>query len=251
LPRPEGHLAVERLVYMPAAAERPVLRGISFKVKPGEIVGVIGPSSSGKSTLLRLVLGMVEPTSGGVFLDGHNTYLWKREDLARHVGYVPQSVVLTDGTVAENIARGAEPDLGAVLAAAKRSGVHKAITDLPHGYATQISGSGFTLSAGQRQRIALARALYSSPRLLVLDEPNAFLDKEGEEMLVDLLSQLRADGVGALVSAHRPSVVRSADKLLVLRDGAIEHFGERETVLGALNGPPGRVVRAAAKAAAP
>jgi ATP-binding cassette subfamily C protein len=249
LPRPEGHLAVERLVYMPLGVERPVLRGISFKVKPGEIVGIIGPSGAGKSTLLRLILGMVEPTSGGVFLDGHSIYLWNREDLARHVGYVPQSVVLTDGTVAENIARGAKPDFDAVLAAAKRAGVHAAIAGLQHGYSTQISGNGFTLSAGQRQRIALARALYGGPRLLVLDEPNAFLDKQGEEMVVDLLTQLRAEGISALLSAHRPSVVRSVDKLLVLRDGALEHFGEREMVLRALDGPLVRLVRASAKAA--
>jgi ATP-binding cassette, subfamily C, bacterial len=249
LPRPEGHLAVERLVYMPPGAERPVLRGVSFAMEPGEIIGIIGPSGSGKSSLLRLVLGMTEPTSGGVFLDGHNTFLWNREDLARHVGYVPQSIVLTEGTVAENIARGAKPDLAAVLEAAKRAGVHAAIADLPHGYATPISGTGFTLSAGQRQRLALARALYSRPRLLVLDEPNAFLDKEGEETLVNLLVQLRSEGMGALVSAHRPSVVRSVDKLLVLRDGAIEHFGKRDAVLRALEGPPVRLLRASGKAA--
>ena len=250
LPRPQGHLEVERLIYMPPGADRPVLRGVSFKMSPSEIVGVIGPSSSGKSTLLRLVLGIAEPTSGGVFLDGHSTYLWNREDLARHVGYVPQSVALIDGTVAENIARSAEPDVEAVVIAAKRAGVHPAIASLPHGYSTQISGSGFILSAGQRQRVALARALYGGPRLLVLDEPNAFLDKEGEEMLINLLAQLRSAGVGALISAHRPSVVRFVDKLLVLRDGAIEHFGDRETVLRALGGPRVRLVRASGKTAA-
>ena len=142
LPRPVGCLSVERLVYMPPGAERPVLRGISFRMEPGEIVGVIGPSSAGKSTLLRLVLGMVEPTSGGAFLDGHSTYLWQRQDFGRHIGYVPQSVALTDGTVAENIARAeAAPDTGAVIAAAKKAGVHSAIAALPHGYATRISGS--------------------------------------------------------------------------------------------------------------
>ena len=165
LPRPQGHLVVERLVYMPPGAERPILRGVSFQAEPGELIGVIGPSASGKSTLLRLVLGMSEPTSGGVFLDGHSTYLWNREDFARHIGYVPQSLALTDGTVAETIARGAsEPDRDAVVAAAKRAGVHDIIARLPHGYATRIFGHGFTLSAGQRQRIALARAfVWRSP----------------------------------------------------------------------------------------
>jgi ATP-binding cassette, subfamily C, bacterial len=249
LPRPEGRLVVERLVFMPPGADRPVLRGISFELAPGEILGIIGPSASGKSTLMKLLLGIAEPSGGGVFLDGHNTFLWNREDLARHVGYVPQSAVLTDGTVAENIARGGQPDHGAVLAAAKRAGVHSAIAALPHGYATPIAGSGFTLSAGQRQRIALARALYGSPRLLILDEPNAFLDKDGETMLANLLTRLRAEKIGVLISTHRPSVVRSVDKLLVLREGTIEHFGPSEDVLRAMGGPQVRMVRAAAKVA--
>ena len=232
------------------APSRPILRGISFTAAPGEIIGVLGPSASGKSTLLRLVLGMAEATSGGVSLDGHSTYLWNREDLARHVGYVPQSVALSDGTVAETIARGVDPDLDAVVAAAKRADVHAAIGALPHGYATPISGSGFTLSAGQRQRLALARALYGNPRLIVLDEPNAFLDVAGEAMLAALLGQLREQGVGALVSAHRPSVLRAAHKLLVLRDGLIEHFGDTADVLRQMNGPKFRLVPAVAQAVA-
>lgn len=249
LPRPEGTLVVERLMFMPPGADRPILRGISFEVAPGEIIGIVGPSASGKSTLLKLLLGINEPTSGGVFLDGHNTYLWNREDLARHIGYVPQSAVLSDGTVAENIARGCEPDLDAVVAAARCAGVHDTIAALPHGYATRIAGAGMTMSAGQRQRIALARALYGSPRLLVLDEPNAFLDSAGEAMLDSLLSRLRKEGIGVLISTHRPSVVRSVDKLLVLKQGAIEHFDTREAVMRALDGPAIRLVRANSKAA--
>lgn len=249
LPRPEGHLVVERLVFMPPGADRAILRGISFQVAPGEIIGIIGPSASGKSTLMKLLLGAVEPSGGGVFLDGHNTYLWNREDLGQHIGYVPQSAVLTDGSVAENIARGGVPDLEAVIAAAKRAGVHTAIAALPHGYATHIAGGGFTLSAGQRQRVALARALYGSPRLLILDEPNAFLDKDGEVMLAELLTRLRAEKIGVLISTHRPSVVRSVDKLLVLREGMIEHFGPSAEVLRAMDGPQVRLVRAEAKVA--
>jgi ATP-binding cassette subfamily C protein len=249
LPRPDGHLVIERLVFMPPGADRPILRGISFQVEPGEIIGIIGPSASGKSTLLRLLLGIVEPTSGGVFLDGHNTYLWNREDFARHVGYVPQSAVLTDGSVAENIARGGEPDLDLVIAAARRAGVHAAVAALPHGYATRIAGSGLVLSAGQRQRVALARALYSAPRLVILDEPNAFLDNEGEAMLEDLLASLRASGVGVLLSTHRPSVVRSVDKLLVLKEGTIEQFGPRDAVMRTLGGPQVRLVRGPGKVA--
>jgi ATP-binding cassette subfamily C protein len=249
LPRPEGHLMVERLMFMPKGADRPVLRGISFEVAPGEMVGIIGPSASGKSTLMKLLLGAAEPSGGGVFLDGHNTYLWNREDIARHIGYVPQSAVLTDGTVAENIARGGEPDYDAVLAAAKRAGVHHAIASLPNGYATRIAGSGFTLSAGQRQRVALARALYGSPRLLILDEPNAFLDRDGEAMLAGLLTRLRAENIGVLISTHRPSVVQSVDKLLVLNEGTIAHFGPSEDVLRKMGGPQVHLVRGAANVA--
>lgn len=249
LPRPDGNLVVERLMFMPQGADRPILRGISFRVAPGEVIGIVGPSASGKSTLLKLLLGISEPTSGGVFLDGHSTYLWNREDLARHIGYVPQSAVLSDGTVAENIARGCEPDRKAVVAAAKCAGVHDTIADLPHGYATRIAGAGMTMSAGQRQRIALARALYRSPRILILDEPNAFLDSAGEAMLDSLLDRLRKDGVGVLISTHRPSVVRSVDKLLVLNQGVIEHFDAREAVMRALDGPPIRLVRASSRAA--
>lgn len=249
LPRPEGHLKVERLLYLPPGADRAILRGLSFEVVPGESIGLIGPSASGKSTLLKLMTGMLEPTSGGAFLDGHSTWLWNREDFARHVGYVPQTAVLTEGTVAQNIARGAEPDMDLVLDAARLAGVHDAVAALPFGYATKIAGGGFTLSAGQRQRIALARALYGSPSVLILDEPNAFLDTEGEAMLDRLLKRLRSDKVTVVISTHRPSAVRQVDKLLVLNEGSITHFDEREAVLRALQGPPVRIVRAVGKAA--
>ncbi len=237
LPRPEGRLVIERLVHIPPGADRPVLRGVSFAVEPGEVLGIIGPSGSGKSTLLRLLLGMAAPTSGGVFLDGHSTHLWPREDFARHVGYVPQSVCLVDASVAENIARMQRPDPARVIEAARLAGVHEAIAALPHGYATWIGGGGPTLSAGQRQRVALARALYGSPRLLVLDEPNAFLDQDGERQLLGLLRRLRGEGVGTVLVTHRRSLVQAADTLLVLKDGLVDRFGAREEVLRALSAP--------------
>lgn len=250
LPRPDGNLVIERLMFMPPGAERPILRGISFTMAPGEIIGIVGPSGSGKSSLMKLVLGIAEPSSGGVFLDGHNTWLWNREDFARHVGYVPQSAVLTDGTIAENIARCATPDPAMLIRAARRAGIHAVIAAQPHGYATPIASAGLQLSAGQRQRIALARALYGSPRLVVLDEPNAFLDTDGEAMLDHLLATLRTDGVSVLISSHRPSVVRSVDKLLVLNQGALEHFDKREVVMQAIGGSKIRLVPASDKVAA-
>jgi ATP-binding cassette subfamily C protein len=243
LPRPLGALQVDRLVHVPAGGDRPVLRGISFALEPAEVLGIVGPSGAGKTTLIRLILGMYQPTAGGVFLDGHPTYLWEREDFSRHVGYVPQALALVEGTVAENIARMQVPDLFRVRAAAIRAGVHAAIVALPHGYATRVAG--MTLSAGQRQRIAVARALYDQPRLLILDEPSAFLDHEGEAALCALIADLRAEGTGTILVTHRPALIRVADKLMVLKDGLIDRFGAREAVLSALNGPPVRLVRAA------
>ncbi len=238
---PTGALVVERLVYIPPGIDRPILRGVSFTLSPGQVLGIIGPSGVGKSSLLRLILGMLAPSSGGVFLDGHSTFLWEREDFARYVGYVPQSLALTNGTVAEVIARMQAPDLAAVRRAAMRVGVHEAIVGLPAGYATRLEG--FTLSGGQRQRIAIARAIYGDKRLLILDEPSAFLDKSGEAMMGGLLSELRAQGVGAIMVTHRPSLVDVCDQLLVLRDGLVDRFGTRAEVLQALRGPPVRLVR--------
>jgi ATP-binding cassette subfamily C protein len=246
LPRPSGRLEVDRLVYLPPGGERPLLRGLSFDLLPGEGLGLIGPSGGGKSTLLRLILGMVAPTTGGVYLDGHSTFLWEREDFARHAGYVPQSVTLTEGTVAENISRLATPDLARVAAAARAAGVHETILRLPYGYATPIAGH--VLSAGQRQRVALARALYGDPRLLILDEPSGFLDQAGEASLLALLRDLRAREVGVILVTHRPALIACVDKLMVLRDGLIERFGEREAILRALQAPPVQVLRARAQA---
>lgn len=242
LPAPRGELLVDRVVHAPAGADRAVLRGVSFHLAPGEVLGIIGPSGAGKSTLLRLILGMESPTAGGVFVDGHQTFLWEREDLARHIGYVPQALALVGETVADNIARMQVPDLSRVRHAALRAGIHGAIAALPHGYATRLAG--FTLSSGQRQRIALARALYEEPKLLVLDEPSAFLDQDGEAALAALLARLKHDGIGMIVVTHRPALIGMADSLLVLREGQVEEYGAREKVLAALRTPVVRLVPA-------
>jgi ATP-binding cassette subfamily C protein len=243
LPCTLGQLNVERLVYLPPGAARPVLRGLSFTVEPGEVLAIIGGSGAGKSTLLRLLLGMAPPGAGHVQLDGYATHLWDRQDFARHVGYLPQNFPLTDGTIAEIIARLGPADPALVVGAARQAGLHGLIGTLPQGYATPLSEAGFLLSDGQRQRLGLARALYGEPRLLVLDEPNAHLDAEGEATLVAAIEAVRRRGGSVVMVAHRRGLVAVADTLLVLRDGLIDRYGARGRVLDEIAEPPVRVAR--------
>ena len=231
LPAPRGELSVERVVYAFPGAERPALRGVSFSLQPGESLGVIGPTAAGKSTLARVAIGVWKPVAGAVRLDGADVAAWDREDLGRHVGYVPQAVGLFGGTVAENIARLAQPDAEAVVRAAQRAHAHDMILRLPKGYDTEVGDTGAALSPGQRQRVALARALYGDPCLVVLDEPNANLDAEGEEALVRTLHALREQRITVIVVAHRPSLLGGVDKLLVLKEGQVELFGPRAEVV--------------------
>jgi PrtD family type I secretion system ABC transporter len=231
LPAPRGALAVERVIYGFPGAERPALRGVSFALQPGESLGVIGPTAAGKSTLARLAVGVWKPAAGAVRLDGADVAAWERESLGPYVGYVPQSVGLFSGTVAENVARLGEPDGAAVVRAAERAHAHDMILRLPRGYDTQVGEAGAALSPGQRQRVALARALYGEPRLVVLDEPNANLDAEGDEALVRTLRDLKEQRVTVVVVAHRPSLLAGVDKLLVLKDGVAEMFGTRAEIM--------------------
>jgi ATP-binding cassette subfamily C protein len=185
------------------------------------VLGVIGPSGAGKSTLARLLVGVLRPNVGGVYLDGHSTYLWERGSFGAMAGYLPQSVSLLNGTIAENIARMRDPDPHAILEAARIAGVHELIGRLPLGYDTNVADGDFNLSGGQRQRIGLARALYGLPRLIVLDEPNANLDAEGEQSLIRAIAAARESGAIVVLIAHRPSVMQVVDKLLVLREGRV------------------------------
>jgi ATP-binding cassette subfamily C protein len=239
LPRPDGRLSVDRLVYLPPGVDRPVLKGISFSLEPGETIGIIGPSAAGKSTLARLLVGIWEPTAGGIYLDGHSTFLWERESFGVNVGYLPQNVSLLDGTIRENISRMTEASPAEVVRAAKMADVHEMIGRLPFGYDTPIGDSAYSLSGGQRQRIGLARALFGNPRLLVLDEPNSNLDNAGEQALLTAIAKAKAAGTTVVLIAHRPSVVAAVDKLLVLKDGLIDQFGARADVLKAMSAPPG------------
>jgi ABC-type protease/lipase transport system fused ATPase/permease subunit len=246
LPAPQGRIDVERVVFAVQKADRPILRGISFSVAAGESLGIIGPSASGKSTLARLLAGVWRPGAGSVRLDGAELVSWPRERLGPHIGYLPQDVELFPGSVSENIARLGEPQPAQVIRAAQRAGVHELILRLPKGYDTEMGGGA--LSPGQRQRIALARALYGaegvSPRVVILDEPNSNLDEDGHRELVRAMRLLKEEGVTLVVIAHRPSLLVSVDKLLVLREGAIEAFGPRQEVLPRVTRavPPARVV---------
>lgn len=231
LPAPHGEVSAEALVVTPPGAQQPVIRGMSFRVEPGESVGIIGPSGAGKSTLARALLGIWPATHGKVRLDGADIFSWKRDELGPHIGYLPQDIELFEGTISENIARFSAIDPTAVVEAARIAGVHELILRLPQGYDTVIGASGGTLSGGQRQRIGLARAVYGKPKLMVLDEPNSNLDDQGEQALAAALQQLKAAGTTLFVITHRPSVLASVDKLMVLREGTLVLFGPRDQVL--------------------
>ena len=231
LPRPAGRVRVDAISFKPPGVEKLVLSGVSLDLAAGESLAIIGPSGAGKSTLARLLTGIWQPTIGTIRLDGHDLSTWSRRELGPWIGYVPQDVELFDGTVADNIGRLAEPEGEAVISAARRANAHDMITQLPQGYDTPIGDGGARLSPGQRQRIALARAMFGDVRLLVLDEPNASLDAEGEIALARALSGMRAEGVTSIVVTHRPSLIAHVDKILILEGGHMKQFGPAAEVM--------------------
>lgn len=236
LPRPSGRLAVEALVYAMPGANRPILRGVAFRIDSGEVLGVIGPSGAGKSTLARQVVGVLAPSAGAVRLDGADVSTWPRESLGRFIGYLPQDIELFSDTVAANISRfRQEGDDSEVIEAAKMAGVHDIILRLPRGYETQVGDGGATLSGGIRQRIGLARAVYGNPSLVVLDEPSSNLDSDGDVALLACISDLKSRGTSVVMITHRPNTLGSVDKLLVLKDGMSEMFGPRNEVIAKLS----------------
>jgi PrtD family type I secretion system ABC transporter len=232
LPAPKGKLSAQRAGFIHPQTRRTILASITFELLPGESVGVIGPSASGKSTLARLLIGAWPCAAGNVRLDNADIYSWPRAELSRYVGYLPQDVELFAGTVRENIARMNAGDPEAVVLAARRAGAHDMILQLPKGYDTELGPRGTRLSGGQAQRVGIARALYGDPKLVVLDEPNSNLDSMGEEALLLTLAGLKKDGVTVVVIAHRPSILAGVDKILALRpDGSVDAFGPRAEVV--------------------
>jgi PrtD family type I secretion system ABC transporter len=231
LPAPEGRVSVERVTLAGATADRPIIRGVAFELAAGDSLAIIGPSASGKSSLARLIIGIWTPTTGAVRLDGAEIAKLDRDHIGPYLGYLPQDVELFPGTVAENIARLGELDSDAVVKAAQYAEAHDLILRLPQGYETPIGGGSNTLSGGQMQRIGLARALYGQPKLVVLDEPNANLDAEGEASLQQVVRRLRQDKITLVLVTHRPSLLDHIEKVLVMREGAQEAFGPRDEIL--------------------
>jgi ABC-type protease/lipase transport system fused ATPase/permease subunit len=240
LPAPSGQLVAHNLMFRAPQGERMLIAGVSLELNAGESLAIIGPSGAGKSTLARLLTGVWKPTAGVVRLDQADLSQWPREDLGPWLGYVPQDVELFPGTVGENIARLGEVDAAQVVRAAERARVHELILSLPEGYDTMVDPQGALISPGQRQRIALARALYGDPKLLVLDEPNSNLDGAGELALGEALKALKGQ-VTVVVVTHRSTLVQHMDKMLVLEAGRVQHYGTQAEVRQAM-AQSGRVV---------
>jgi len=244
LPAPKGELDVQE-VGVRGPDGRPILVGVTFRAEPGQVLGIIGPSGSGKTTLGKVLVGAMQPTIGAVRIDGAKLTDWDQDELGPYLGYMPQESSLFEGTIKDNIARfqksanadDAQAIDEAVVAAAKEAGIHELILQLPKGYDTRLGLMGFGLSAGQAQRVALARALYGEPRLIVLDEPNAFLDQSGETALVTAIAKARARGSTVIVIAHRRGVLSAVDRLLVLEEGRPKILGPANEVAARLTGP--------------
>lgn len=242
LPPPKGQLEVHELLCHPAGARNPILHGLHFQAPPGQAMVIVGPSGSGKTSLIRLLVGLMPPTEGGVRLDGADIRPWLLDDLGSRIGYVPQEIDVFEGTVAENIARLGPVDPEKIVKAAQLIGLHRAILALPQGYETRLGMGGHRLTGGQKQRLAIARAIYGDPVYIVMDEPNASLDEDGENKLCELIVAMKAQGALVIFSTHRPRLVAVADLALVLHDGGQIAFGPVKEVIAStkrrINAPP-------------
>lgn len=235
LPAPKGNILVENLVISAPGSKAPIIKGIGFSVPAGSVVGIIGPSASGKSTLARALMGIWQPQHGVVRLDGADIANWDKNLLGPYVGYLPQDIELFEGSISENIARFSDVNPSEVIKAARVAGVHEMILMLPEGYDTVIGSEGVNLSGGQRQRIGLARAIYGAPRLIILDEPNSNLDDTGEQALAQAIMHMKMSGSTIFVITHRTTILSQLDRLMVMSSGTISMYGPREQVMAELN----------------
>ncbi|NDF12605.1 MAG: type I secretion system permease/ATPase [Proteobacteria bacterium] len=237
LPAPKGVLQVDRLVYAPQGATKPILKGVSFNLGAGDTLGIIGPSAAGKSTLAKLLVGIYRPVNGSVRLDSADVYSWDRTQFGKYVGYLPQDVELFAGKVKENIAR-MQTNVSdeSIVQAAQMAEVHDMVLHLAEGYETDIGPAGMGLSAGQRQRVGLARAFYGDPKLVVLDEPNANLDDAGEQALSRAIIAAKAKKITTIVISHRTSVLKHVDYVMVMQDGMVADFGAASDIMAKVTG---------------
>lgn len=231
LPDPKGEIILEQVVVVPPNAKQPSIKGISLKIDVGDVVGIIGPSAAGKSSLARVILGLWPLVQGKVRLDKADIYQWDKQDLGKFIGYLPQDIELFEGTISQNIARFNEVDSQKVVEAAQKAGVHEMILRLPDGYDTRIGAGGESLSGGQKQRVGFARALYDNPVLIVLDEPNSNLDDQGELSLIKAVMLLKEQGTTVVVITHRPGILQVTNKLAVVKQGMLEIYGDTKEVM--------------------
>jgi ATP-binding cassette subfamily C protein EexD len=235
LPAPSGSLSVENIILIPPGAQVASVKGVGFQLAAGDALGIIGPSAAGKTSLVRAILGVWPLRAGTVRLDGAEISQWDRNDLGPYLGYLPQDIELFDGSIADNICRFSEQDSEKIIEASQTAGIHEMILHLPEGYDTLLNSNAGALSAGQRQRVGLARAIYGQPKLVILDEPNSNLDDQGERDLLAALQRMKESGRTVIVITHRTSILSMVDKLLVMKDGSVMKFGDKDEVLKAMS----------------
>ena len=243
LPAPLGQISLENVVVVPPGSNAASVKGVSFELSAGESLGIIGPSAAGKTSLARSILGVWPLAAGTVRIDGAEIGQWDRDKLGPYLGYLPQDIELFDGSIAENICRFNEPNSDKIIDASRKAGIHEMILQLPHGYDTPIGATSGILSAGQRQRVGLARAIYDNPRLILLDEPNSNLDEQGERDLLLALRQMKELGSTTLVVTHRTSILSLVDKLLLMKNGMAVRFGDRDSVLREISAESSKVTQ--------
>ena len=234
LPVPDGRLSLEQVILIPPGAEIASVKGVSFQLAAGDALGIIGPSAAGKTSLARAILGIWPLRAGAVRLDGAEITQWDRDELGQYLGYLPQDIELFDGSIADNICRFSEQDSEKIIEASQAAGIHEMILRLPEGYDTVLKSNAGALSAGQRQRVGLARAIYGNPKLIILDEPNSNLDDQGERDLLAALLQIKESGRTVIVITHRTAILSMVDKLLLMKNGDVVKFGEKDEVLNAV-----------------